>query len=55
MLSGLITLALLAILCAVVVSRVMRRLGMGVSRDRLVGIMVVFVLVTLMLWGQSLK
>ena len=53
--SGLITLALLAILCAFLLSRVMRRMGMNVSRNGTVGIMFVFVLVVLMLWGQTIK
>jgi hypothetical protein len=54
-LSGLVTLALLAILCAYIVTRVMRRMGMGMSRNGTVGLMFVFVLVVLMLWGQTIK
>ncbi len=53
--SGLVTLALLAILLALLVSRAARRLGMNISRDRMIGIMVVFVIVVLMLWGQSFQ
>jgi hypothetical protein len=54
-LSGLVTLALLAILCAYIVTRVMRRMGMGMSRNSTVGLMFVFVLVVLMVWGQTIK
>lgn len=53
--SGLVTLALLAILLAFLVSRALRRMGMNISRDRLIGIMVIFVIVVLMLWGQSIQ
>jgi high-affinity Fe2+/Pb2+ permease len=54
-LSGLVTLALLAILVAYIVSRGMRRMGMAMSKNRTIGLMVVFVLVVLMLWGQSME
>lgn len=47
------TLSLLAVLLAYLVSRALRRVGINVSRERLIGIMVVFVIVALMLWGQS--
>lgn len=53
--SGVVTLALLAILLAFIVSRVLGRMGMKISRDRTIGIMVVFVIVVLMLWGQSIR
>lgn len=49
------TLALLAVLLAFLVSRALRRMGVNISRDRMIGIMVVFVIVTLMLWGQSIR
>jgi Ca2+/Na+ antiporter len=52
-LSGLVTLALLAILLAFIVRRVLQRVGMGMSRDRTIALMVVFVIVALMLWGQQ--
>ncbi|GAB3987511.1 hypothetical protein GCM10029978_106610 [Actinoallomurus acanthiterrae] len=50
--SGVVTLALLAILVAFIVSRVAKRIGLGMSRDRVIGLMVVFVIVALMMWGQ---
>ncbi|GAA4634096.1 hypothetical protein GCM10023196_074270 [Actinoallomurus vinaceus] len=50
--SGVVTLALLAILLAFVVSRVAKRVGLGMSRDRVIGLMVVFVIVALMMWTQ---
>jgi hypothetical protein len=48
-------LALLAILCAYLVTRGMRRMGMKMSKNNTIGLMVVFVVVVLMLWGQSIK
>lgn len=53
--SGVVTLALLAILLAFLISRGLRRMGMNISRDRTIGIMVVFVIVMLMLWGQAIQ
>ncbi|MDN3359894.1 hypothetical protein [Actinomadura sp. DC4] len=53
--SGLVVLALLAILAAFIVTRVMRRIGMSMSRNSTFGLMFVFVVVVLMLWGQSFK
>lgn len=53
--SGLITLALLAVLAAYLVTRVLTRIGVTVTSNRRVGIMFVFVVVTLMLWGQDLN
>jgi hypothetical protein len=50
--SGVVTLALLAILVAFIVSRIAKRIGLGMSRDRVIGLMVVFVIVALMMWGQ---
>jgi hypothetical protein len=54
-LSGLVTLALLAILGAYVVTRIMRRIGLSMSRSSTFGFMFAFVLVVLMLWGQTIK
>ncbi len=54
-LSGLVVLILLAILCAWIATKGMRRIGMAMSRDRTIGLMVVFVIVVLMLWGQSIS
>jgi hypothetical protein len=54
-LNGLVMLALLAILCAYLVTRVMRRIGLGMSRNNTFGLMFVFVVVVLMLWGQTIK
>jgi hypothetical protein len=54
-LNGLVVLALLAILCAYLVTRVMRRVGLGMSRNNTFGLMFVFVVVVLMLWGQTIK
>ncbi len=48
-------LVLLAILCAWIVTKGMRRIGMGMSKNNTIGLMVVFVLVVLMLWGQNLN
>ncbi|MCO5993095.1 hypothetical protein [Actinoallomurus rhizosphaericola] len=42
----------MAILLAFIVSRVAKRVGLGMSRDRLIGLMVIFVIVVLMVWGQ---
>lgn len=53
--SGLVTLALLAILCAYLVPRALRRIGMTLSKNNTIGLVVVFVIVVLMLWGQSLQ
>lgn len=53
--SGLVTLALLAIVAAFIVTRVMRRIGLGMSRNSTFGFMFAFVIVVLMLWGQSIK
>jgi hypothetical protein len=54
-LSGLVTLVLLALLVGYVATRVLARLGVTVTSNRRTGIMFVFVIVTLMLWGQNLK
>jgi hypothetical protein len=54
-LSGLVTLVLLAVLAAYVATRVLARVGVAISQNRRIGIMVVFVIVTLMLWGQTLN
>jgi hypothetical protein len=54
-LSGLVTLALLAGLAGFIATRVLARLGVTISQNRRIGIMAVFVIVTLMLWGQSLN
>ncbi|GAA4609149.1 hypothetical protein GCM10023195_36600 [Actinoallomurus liliacearum] len=51
--SGVVTLALLAILVAFIVSRVAKKVGLGMSRDRVIGLIVVFVIVVLMVWGQK--
>lgn len=53
--SGLVTLALLAILGAFIATRVMRKIGLSMSRNSTFGFMFAFVLVVLMLWGQSIK
>lgn len=52
-LSGVVTLALLAILLAFIVRHVLKRMGMGMSHDRTIALMVIFVIVVLMLWGQQ--
>jgi Co/Zn/Cd efflux system component len=52
-LSGLTTLALLAILAAFVVTRVMRRIGLGMQRNTTFAFMFAFVVLVLMLWGSS--
>jgi hypothetical protein len=54
-LSGLVTLALLAILGAWIVTRGMRRIGLSMSRSSTFGFMFAFVVLVLMLWGQSFK
>ena len=54
-LSGLVTLALLAILGAFIVTRVMRRIGLSMSRSNTFGFMFAFVVVVLMVWGQTLN
>jgi uncharacterized membrane protein YeaQ/YmgE (transglycosylase-associated protein family) len=54
-LSGLVTLALLAILGAFIVTRIMRRIGLGMSRSNTFGFMFFFVVVVLMVWGQTLN
>jgi hypothetical protein len=54
-LNGLVTLALLAILGAFIVTRVMRRIGLGMSRSSTFGFMFAFVVLVLMLWGQSFR
>jgi hypothetical protein len=51
--SGVVTLALLAILLAFIASRALKRVGLSMSRDRVIGLMVVFVIVVLMMWGQQ--
>jgi hypothetical protein len=48
-------LVLLAILCAWIVTKGMRRIGMGMSKNNTIGLIVVFVIVVLMLWGQSIS
>ena len=48
-------LVLLAILCAWIVTKVMRRIGIGMSKNNTIGLIVVFVIVVLMLWGQSIS
>ncbi len=53
--SGLVTLALLAILCAYLATRGMRRMGMNLTKNNTIGLMVVFVIVVLMLWGQTIQ
>jgi hypothetical protein len=52
-LSGLVTLALLAVLAAFVVTRIMRRIGLSMSRSNTFGFIFFFVVVVLMVWGQS--
>jgi hypothetical protein len=54
-LSGLVTLVLLAVLVGYFATRVLGRLGVTITQNRRVGIMFVFVVVTLMLWGQTLN
>jgi len=54
-LSGLVTLALLAILGAFIITRVMRRIGLSMSRNSTFGFMFAFVVLVLMLWGQSFR
>ncbi|HZE34688.1 MAG TPA: hypothetical protein VE198_25030 [Actinoallomurus sp.] len=53
--SGLVTLALLAILGAFIVTRIMRRIGLSMSRSNTFGFMFAFVVVVLMVWGQTLN
>jgi hypothetical protein len=52
-LSGLTTLALLAILAAFVVTRIMKRIGLGMQRNTMFAFMFAFVVLILMLWGSS--
>jgi hypothetical protein len=52
-LSGLTTLALLAILAAFVVTRIMKRIGLSMQRNTTFAFMFAFVVLVLMLWGQS--
>jgi hypothetical protein len=52
-LSGLTTLALLAILAAFVVTRIMRRIGLGMARNTMFAFMFAFVVLVLMLWGST--
>ncbi len=52
--SGIISLAVVALLCAFCVSWVGRRLGFPIARSTLGATAVVVVIVILMLWGQSL-
>jgi hypothetical protein len=54
-LSGLVTLVLLAVLVGYLATRVLGRLGVTITQNRRIGIMFVFVVVTLMLWGQDLN
>jgi hypothetical protein len=54
-LSGLVTLALLAIVGAFIVTRIMRRIGLSMSRSSTFGFMFAFVIVVLMLWGQTIN
>jgi hypothetical protein len=54
-LSGLVTLVLLAVLVGYIATRVLGRLGVTITQNRRIGIMFVFVVVTLMLWGQDLN
>ena len=49
--SGIVTLVLLALLCAYVLRRLGRRLRLGIPTY--FGVFVVFALVVLALWGQS--
>lgn len=51
--AGIITLALLAFLCALVLRRLARRLRVGMPTY--FAVFVVFALVVLALWGQSQK
>jgi hypothetical protein len=51
--TGIITLAVLAVLVSWVVSRVMRRLRIGSPRTLNAGVIVVFVLAVLLIWTQS--
>lgn len=53
--NGLVTLALLAILGAFIATRVMRRIGLSMSRQSTFMFMFAFVVLVLMLWGQSFK
>lgn len=55
MYSGIISLAVMAALCAFAVGWVLRRMGVAVNRNTYVGTMVVFVIVALALWGRSLQ
>lgn len=52
-LTGLTTLVLLAILAAFVVTRIMRRIGLGMQRNTTFAFMFAFVVLVLMLWGSS--
>lgn len=53
--SGLTTLALLAILAAFVVTRIMRRIGLSMQRSTTFAFMFAFVVLVLMLWGQNFE
>jgi O-antigen ligase len=53
--SGIISLAVMAALCAFGLGWVLRRMGVAVSRNTYVGTMVIFVIVALALWGSSFR
>jgi hypothetical protein len=51
--TGIISLAVMAGLCAFGLGWVLRRMGVAVTRNTYVGTMVVFVIVALALWGRT--
>jgi hypothetical protein len=53
--TGIISLLVMASLAAFCVAWVRRRMGLGVSRSTYVAAMVIFILVALALWGQTLS
>jgi DMSO/TMAO reductase YedYZ heme-binding membrane subunit len=53
--TGIISLLVMAALCAFCVAWVRRRMGLGVSRNTYVAAIVIFILVTLALWGRTLS
>jgi hypothetical protein len=52
--TGIISLAVMAGLCAFALGWALRRMGVAVSRNTYVGTMVIFAIVALALWGRSL-
>lgn len=51
--TGFILLVVLAFLCAWLITKVGQKVRVNISNKRMVGIMVVFIIVALALWGQK--